>query len=468
MAIVARKRKTGTVYWIAFSWQGKRVWERAGSDRREAERLEKRRKAEVAKGVYSPDQERKATSFGQWARHWMDERKARTADDERRWLSHYVLTRDWLEPMPLADLRPMHIARLVKELGEAKGVKTGRKLSAKSIANIYGAVRTMLRDARIQELLPSDPCVLPRGTIKRRVTTRRLPYEAHEGAKLTTDERIAPAFRVWIALAFYTGMRQGEVCGRRWCDYDRSPRPLGSLTVETQYNGEPLKTSSEGDSRPRVIPVHPELARILDWWWREGFELVFASKPKLDDFIVPARDGEGAHTKSSSYKAWRRACDLVGVENRSLHSTRHTFVSLARRNGARKEVIERVTHNSSGDIVDAYTYWDWAPLCEAVLCFLLVDANVDTIADRAGNMVEAPGIEAGAQGQTAHDSAGLDESDDDAEPPKRAESDRASADCDASQQKAFGAIAKLFEVERALRPLAKAAAVRFAKAGGVS
>lgn len=399
MAIVGRKRKSGTVYYVTFTWQGKRVWEQAGTDRREAERLEKRRKAEVARGGYAPAQERRATTFGQWARQWMDQREARSANDERRWLEHYVLTRDWLEPMPLADLKPKHIAQLVKELGELKGKQTNKKLSAKSIANIYGVVRTMLRDARIQELLPNDPCVLPKGTIKRRTTKRRLPYEAEQGAVLTTDERILPSTRVWNALAFYTGMRQGEVCGRRWRDYDRAPRPLGSLTVETQYLDQPLKTDSDGDLRPRIIPVHPELARVLEWWWAEGFEMVYARKPRLDDFIVPARDGEGPHTKSSSYKAWRRACDLVGIENRSLHSTRHTFITVARRNGARKEVIERVTHNSSGDIVDTYTTWDWAPLCEAVQFFRLgpaVDANVDARAKTPLKIVEAPGIEPGS------------------------------------------------------------------------
>jgi hypothetical protein len=54
-----------------------------------------------------------------------------------------------------------------------------------------------------------------------------------------------------------------------------------------------------------------------------------------------------------------------------VHDTRYTFISLARRDGARKDVLERITHNATGDVVDRYTTFDWAPLCEAVACLRL-------------------------------------------------------------------------------------------------
>jgi hypothetical protein len=98
---------------------------------------------------------------------------------------------------------------------------------------------------------------------------------------------------------------------------------------------------------------------------------------------VPSREG-GPHTRSSAYKAWRRSCARVGVDNLSLHSTRQTFITIARRQGARKDVLERVTHNAKGDMVDQYTHWDWAPLCEAVGAFRC-DAKCDASDSRAKN-----------------------------------------------------------------------------------
>src|SRR5690606_30080071 len=146
--------------------------------------------------------------------------------------------------------------------------------------------RTMFRDAHLQGLIVADPCVLPRGFWGRVVAAERIPYSAEEALALMNHPEIRPDFRVWLALAFYTGMREGEVCGRRFRDWEAEARPLGALTVASQYFDEPLKTK-----RPRRIPVHPELHRILEWWKTEGFELVFGRPPMEADWIVPRRRG---------------------------------------------------------------------------------------------------------------------------------------------------------------------------------
>jgi hypothetical protein len=44
------------------------------------------------------------------------------------------------------------------------------------------------------------------------------------------------------------------------------------------------------------------------------------------------------------------------------------MITWARRGGARSDVLERVTHNAAGAIIDQYTHFDWEPLCEAVGC----------------------------------------------------------------------------------------------------
>lgn len=383
--VVARKRATKTVYYATFKWQGKRVWEKSGTEQREAHRLEQRRKQEVAMGTYVPGSESGATTVRQYAGQWLDNRSNRTADDDRSRIETHVLTRAWFADMPIRDVRPKHVLRLVQELKTTVSAATGAPLAVKMVANVYGAVRTMFRAARFDELTSEDPCVLPRGSIARKSKSRRQPYTAAEAQRLT-GELVEPDRRIWNALAIYSGMREGEVCGRRFRDIDLSLAPLGCLTVATQYDDQPLKTDDDAGDHPRAVPVHPELAELLVWWWNEGFEFVYCRRPTRDDFIVPRRSGEGneAHTRSTAYKAWRRSCTEAQVENRSLHSTRHTFITLARRGGARKDVIERITHNASGDIVDAYTTWDWEPLCEAVSC-LRVDVPLTPVATAAEN-----------------------------------------------------------------------------------
>jgi hypothetical protein len=86
--------------------------------------------------------------------------------------------------------------------------------------------------------------------------------------------------------------------------------------------------------------------------------------------VLNARRGSVNHSRSSYYKAFIKYAEVAGVRPRSLHSTRHTFITLAQRCGARKEHVERITHNARGDIVDRYTHM-WSPLCEAMLCLNL-------------------------------------------------------------------------------------------------
>lgn len=114
-----------------------------------------------------------------------------------------------------------------------------------------------------------------------------------------------------------------------------------------------LKADEEGgDARPRVIPVRPELAKVLNKWRTTGFEIVHGRRPYDDDFIVPIRGGPATnHTRSSAYKLWRKACEEAGVTNHSLHSTRHTFTTFARRGTPRTdavEAIEAITTTSAG------------------------------------------------------------------------------------------------------------------------
>ena len=157
-----------------------------------------------------------------------------------------------------------------------------------------------------------------------------------------------------------------------------APQPLAALTIDDQYEGRPLKSDGKDKVRPRVAPVHPLLAEILKGWC-ELWELHYGRKPHAEDFIVPrqvTKTGSKAHTKSSAYKAWRRLCDIAGVQNRSLHSTRHTFATIARRAGGDEKRIEKVTHNAKGTTLDTYTHWDWAPICEDIsLISLPIDAR---------------------------------------------------------------------------------------------
>jgi integrase len=361
MGLRTKNTKAGLVYYV----ETRGHWERVGGDKREAQRLNERRKKEAKAGTFAPKVSG-SVSIGRYLETWLDDRKNRSADQDRTHIETHVLHREWFAKLKMEDARPPHFQRLVAEL------KAGPpKLAPKYIANIFGSVRTAFRAALRQEVIARDVCLLDPGTLSKK-SKEAVPYSLAEARALiaaATGDRL-----VWLALALYTGMRCGEVCGRRWRDWDPESLPLGAMTIATQYDDQPLKGDDESVDRPRRAPVHPDLAKLLEWWWAEGFELTYLRKPTRDDFIVERRDAQGENlTRTMTYKALerdRKAAGVAKVKGRAQHGTRHTFLTQARRASPQaRELAEKITHNAKGEMVDQYTHWEWDPLCSVVSAF---------------------------------------------------------------------------------------------------
>jgi integrase len=421
MAVVERKHKRATSYWVVTSCKGVKHWERVGTNKREAETLDRQRRREVKEGTFRPGQMTAEVSVATFLKSWLETRKNRNAHNDRRLIELHVLTVEWFTSLPMGDVRPKHFLKLIADM------RAAAKLAEKSIALAMGLVRVAFRDAVIGDVLVASPYVVPHGTLTRK-GKKRHPYTAEEAVALlgvTKD----PLWRAWTHVALYGGLREGEICGLRWGDWDQASSPLGSLTVERQYDGQVLKTE-----KPRMVPVHPELAKEL-LRWREFWHMTETRFPEASDLMFLGANG--ALTKSSAYKAWLRTCKAAGVVNRSVHSTRHTFISFARRGGADEKVVELVTHNPKGTIVDRYTTRDWSELCSVVLA-VRYGAPVDAPVDPESNGPSADGSEAWTRTSEVSGNDGeLDRSPPrppSTKRPKTRESALACAGVDASQQ----------------------------------
>ena len=61
-----------------------------------------------------------------------------------------------------------------------------------------------------------------------------------------------------------------------------------------------------------------------------------------------------------------RNVPIGDARHRRSHDLRRTFITLARVDGARGDILEHVTHAQRGDIINVYTSLRWAALCEEV------------------------------------------------------------------------------------------------------
>ena len=87
--------------------------------------------------------------------------------------------------------------------------------------------------------------------------------------------------------------------------------------------------------------------------------------PTPDDYVTPTRNMT-ERTAQETPKQLHEDLDLLGLRRRRGHDLRRTFITLAQVDGARRDLLETVTHGPRGDIVSIYTTFPWPALCEEV------------------------------------------------------------------------------------------------------
>lgn len=120
-------------------------------------------------------------------------------------------------------------------------------------------------------------------------------------------------------------------------------------------------------------------------------------------------EGCGAHFSDIDWNAPIVPSLHVGCQYQdellNTHGLRRYFITQARRGGARPDMLRRVTHNPSGDIIDVYTDAEGLrpALCEAVQCLkvqwptdklvqlpVAVNDSTDKLTDNAANETGKP------------------------------------------------------------------------------
>lgn len=302
-----------------------------------------------------------------YSRKWLVERQQRgiaNVRHEEGRIRNHVLPR--IGSMRLDAVRPKTIRDLIRELR-----KEGT-LSPRTIHHVYNDLRTMFRDAVVDELIPINPCVLKPGELPSKVDKDsewrgEATYTTHEVEQLISDTRIPVERRVLNALKALAGLRHGEAAGLRWRHYDLTLGPLGRLIVATSYDTGRTKTEVT-----RRVPVHPVLAKILAAWRVSHWERVYGRAPTSDDLIVPTR---AMNPIAVSDAARYFKDDLLTLELRTAagrfrdrggHDLRAWFITTCQEHGAHRDLLRVVTHTAKGDIVSGYTRASWGALCGEV------------------------------------------------------------------------------------------------------
>jgi integrase len=380
----------GSVYqrknrlWIRFKgpddqWTQSKTGLFVGQEKQAARLLEEV-EAKIHAGALLGEVELGTPTLTRLAAKWIADRKARgvgVADDDNYRLQRHVLP--VLGHMPIDEIRPRHIRGLVRDLARSKTLRKKKDkeklrdtLAPRTIRSIYGTLHTLFEDAVADELIDHSPCVLKRGELPRKIDKDPLwragaVFTHSEVEALISSEDIPEDRCIVYALAFLTGMRPNELVCLRWRYLDGSAEPLGRIQVAVAWDRARQEEKGVKSERPREVPIHLTLARMLATWKLGGFERFTGRTPTEDDLVIPSLTGKPRNV-SQMLERFHADLDRLRLRRRRLYDARRTFISLAQGDGSRRDVLRWVTHGPTSDVFDAYTTMPWPALCQAVSC----------------------------------------------------------------------------------------------------
>lgn len=125
-------------------------------------------------------------------------------------------------------------------------------------------------------------------------------------------------FRSFLGLAFFTGMRTGEMLGLKWEDVNWKE---GEITISRTRGDSGIETTPKTANSRRIIPIFEELRPYL--------ESQCLLTGKYDGYVFlnssqnPFRD---SHRIRDHH--WKKALEKCGIEYRRLYDTRSTFATM--------------------------------------------------------------------------------------------------------------------------------------------
>lgn len=243
----------------------------------------------------------------------------------------------------------------------------------KTIRKFHSFLRSALGTAVAAGLMSVNPaCHMPTGVLPPNKTRPEFDaanavLSAHDASRLVSSQLIPSARRALYAMLLFTGAREGEVLGIFWRHWNRLVQPLSKLRFEQQWSTRRGIIDTTKTDDPRDVPVHLELAAILEDWWLEWSEL-YGRHPEGDDLIFPRSWGGELKPQYQPQVLtnFKKDLERLGLPPRSIHALRHTFTTLTVDAGAEENVIFALTHRDSSSIRDTYRHWQWPRFCEAV------------------------------------------------------------------------------------------------------
>ena len=244
--------------------------------------------------------------FGEIAQEWVQiiskEIKTSTLEDYRYTMNRYVLPE--FGDRPIALINYLEIKKFVSNL----------TCSHKRKNNVLVPMRSVFKHAFLSEIIDKNPMDRIRNLKIEKPDIHPLSME--EVRKVL--ESVSFRYRNFFIVAFFAGMRFGEMSALKWRNVDFR---LGVIKVrETRVLGEEGRPKTKKSSRDIKM-----LAPVIEAMRDQMKETVGKTEA---GYVFLNQYGKPVEPMPTNFHVWKPALKKAGLEPRPLYQTRHTFATL--------------------------------------------------------------------------------------------------------------------------------------------
>ena len=264
----------------------------------------------------------RSTTFADIADCWLTTIKGTVK--ESSFTRYHRNVHSYLNPaigtLTLPEVNSNAICQLKDELLE-NGGKRGEGLSEKTVSDLLSTLKMILMYAEEQGY-PVMNAELIRNPKKKKHEVNVIPSRVVsrlEEILLSSGDRIS----LGILLTLHTGIRNGELCGLRWSDFDfnsgtirisRTVERIKDLSPFAESKTKVVITEPKTESSKREIPLPKTLCLYLR-----------SHRGAADEYLLTGTDKPSEpHTLYVRYERFLRR---NGFESYTFHAIRHTFAT---------------------------------------------------------------------------------------------------------------------------------------------
>jgi integrase len=298
-------------------------------------------------------------TVGEWLEQWLKDRKPSLADSTHssyEWLIGKYIT-PWIGAYRLQALKPIDLQQYYSSLASKQDEK-GRTLSARTLRYVHGLIYSAFKDALRLEVVERNIAdvvqpEVPSGDRNAKAAKAWTAKETATFLEANKDDSMYPVFALILAL----GLRRGEALGMRWEHINLERRTLRVVETLVTVRGRVYSSKPKTRKSRRTLRLPEGMATMLKTH-KAKLEATLAELgvQPTRDWVFMTLSGTPIHPDNLD-RSLKRLAKHANVRVIRVHDLRHTYTSLARRQGVALEIIsEKLGHSRPSFTADIYRH----------------------------------------------------------------------------------------------------------------